>query len=98
MSVGEIGSQNSVAGTGWTSAAGVGIGALNSIISAWSLGETISQNKKIHEQMQKNYQLAKDQFDEETKRYNAREEERLKANKEVADTATLFNANPMTRQ
>ena len=71
---------------------------VNAIVSAWQLGETISQNKKTNAMNEKNYLLAKEQYEDEKARYEKREKERLEANEKVADSASLFDTNPMTRR
>ncbi|CRF40789.1 hypothetical protein [Helicobacter ailurogastricus] len=81
-------------------AMGVGLG-LDFVNLGMGLFNTIqgAQNAQSQiKEMQRANDLARQQFMEETKRYNAREAERLKANEQMGQSAQLYDmsANPQT--
>lgn len=75
---------------------GITLQGISTGLQVYSAIEQARANTKMIELAQEQLKSAKDQFDEETKRYNAREKERLHANKQVAQSASLYD-NPMTR-
>ncbi|GMB92229.1 hypothetical protein [Helicobacter ailurogastricus] len=79
-------------------AMGVGVG-LDLVNLGMGLFNTIqgAQNAQSQiKEMQRANDLARQQFMEESKRYNAREAERLKANEQMGQSAQLYDmsANP----
>lgn len=77
------------------SGVGAGVGAVASIGGLWSgLRAADKADRRAREQLA----LAQKQFDTENKRYEQRENERLEANKAVAESANMYNLNPMTRK
>lgn len=74
---------------------GAGVSAVASIGSLWS---GISAADKADRRAKEQLDFAKTQFNTENERYNKREEERLEANKAVAESAKLYDVNPMTRK
>ena len=77
------------------SGVGAGVSAVASIGSLWS-GLRAADKADIRAKEQLDF--AKTQFNTENERYNKREEERLEANKAVAESAKLYDVNPMTRK
>ncbi len=76
---------------------GVGAG-ITAAASVGSLVSGIIASNKADKQAREQLNFAKTQFNEENGRYKAREKERLEANKAVAESANLYNVNPMTRK
>lgn len=77
------------------SGVGAGVTAVASIGSLWSGLHTADKaDRRAKEQLD----FAKTQFNTENERYKKREEERLEANKAVAESAKLYDVNPMTRK
>ncbi|STP11053.1 Uncharacterised protein [Helicobacter cinaedi] len=74
---------------------GAGVSAVASIGSLWS---GISAADKADRRAKEQLDFAKTQFNTENERYKKREEERLEANKAVAESAKLYDVNPMTRK
>ncbi|CAM3303957.1 hypothetical protein [Helicobacter labetoulli] len=76
------------------SGVGAGVSAVASIGSLWSgISAADKQNRRAKEQLD----FAKTQFNTENERFKKREEERLEANKAVAESANAYDLNPMTR-
>lgn len=72
---------------------GAGVAAVASVGSLWAgLRAADKADRRAREQLA----FAKEQFDEENKRYKEREKERAKANKVVAQSASLYSL-PMNR-
>lgn len=74
---------------------GAGVSAVASIGSLWS---GISAADKADRRAKEQLDFAKTQFNTENERYNKREEERLEANKAVAESANAYSLSPMTRK
>lgn len=104
MPLGQLGDTASKAGTevakfagfnNLMSGVGAGVTAVASIGSLWSgLRAADKADRRAKEQLD----FAKTQFNTENERYKKREEERLEANKAVAESAKLYDVNPMTRK
>ncbi len=81
---------------GLSSMVGMGAQGLGAALGIANLGfgihSTLEQTKLAKESLK----LARQQFMEENKRYEARENERINANKEIANTASSYNLNPQT--
>lgn len=77
------------------SGVGAGVSAVASIGSLWS---GISAANKADKRAKEQLDFAKTQFNTENERYNKREEERLEANKAVAESANAYSLSPMTRK
>ncbi|WP_104683229.1 hypothetical protein [Helicobacter felis] len=76
---------------------GLGLEGLNVLSGIAGLAANIwstSEQIKLAKEHQK---LAKQQFEEENRRYNTRESERLENNKQIANSASFFESNPMER-
>lgn len=75
-----------------------GIGSVaNAGVSIWNVFETRANNKKLLKKMDEQLALQREQYTTEKERYDAREKERLDANKAVEQSASLYD-NPMTRK
>lgn len=75
---------------------GITLQGISTGLQVYSAINQAQANEKMIELADKQLQSAKDQYEEEKNRYNAREKERLDANKQVAQSASLYD-NPMTR-
>ncbi|PZT48188.1 hypothetical protein B6S12_05045 [Helicobacter valdiviensis] len=72
-----------------------GIGAGIDIFNAFS---SFSNGKKALKEQQRMNDLLERQYQTENKRYEENKKEQDEANKIIADSASLFNDNPMQRQ
>lgn len=79
-------------------AVGLGINAVNALAGIVGLGYNIYATNEQLKMARANQKLARQQFETENARYNAREAERIEANKKIAASAQYFDANPMQRE
>ncbi|WP_163556271.1 hypothetical protein [Helicobacter suis] len=86
---------------GLASAVGMGAQGLGAALGIANLGFGIHSTMQQMKLAKESLKLARQQFMEENKRYEARENERVNANNQIANTAnsyTLNPQNPMSRE
>ncbi|WP_163534074.1 hypothetical protein [Helicobacter suis] len=83
---------------GLSSMVGIGAQGLGAALGIANLGFNIHATNQQMKLAKESLKLARQQFMEENKRYEARENERLNANQEIANTASSYNLNPMSRE
>ncbi|WP_121757069.1 hypothetical protein [Helicobacter felis] len=76
---------------------GLGLEGLNVLSGIAGLAANIWSTSEQIKMAKEHQKLAKQQFEEENRRYNTRESERLENNKQIANSASFFESNPMER-
>lgn len=86
-------------GLGLSGMVGIGAQGLGATLGIANLGLAIHANLEQTKLAKESLKLARQQFMEENRRYEARENERINANNQIANTANSYQlADPMSRE
>ncbi|WP_120953303.1 hypothetical protein [Helicobacter sp. L8] len=93
--LGVFGGRSAIGGSGVLGGIGAGIEGVNTLLGIASLGAGIWSTQEQLKHSKEAMRLAREQFMEENRRYNAREKERLEANAQIGASAQNYDlANP----